>query len=59
MAPPKQSVPANESKDPVKSTEADDPLEKAEAAKEKKTGSTVDGMKGEAELDAAIEEGEK
>lgn len=46
-------------KDPVKSTEAQDPLEKAEAAKEKKTGSAVEGMKGEKELDEAIEAAEK
>jgi len=46
-------------KNPVKSSGADDALEKAEAAKEKKSGSTVDGMKGGDELDAAIEEAEK
>ena len=49
----------NYPKDPAKSTEAQDPLEKAEAAKEKKTGSAVDGMKGEEALDEAIENAEK
>ena len=45
--------------DPKATTEVDDPLEKAEAAKEKKTGSTTEGMKGEKDLDAAIEDAEK
>jgi hypothetical protein len=60
--PPKSSeAPAKEaqSNGPVKSSQADDALEKAEAAKEKKTRSTVEGMKGEDELDAAIAEAEK
>lgn len=49
----------NYPKNPTKSTEAEDPLEKAEAAKEKKTGSTTEGVVGEKELDEAIEAEEK
>ena len=52
--PPKEA----QAQDPEQSSGADDALEKAEAAKEKKTSSAVEGMKGEEELDAAIEEAE-
>jgi len=61
MPPKSNEAPAKEAqnKNPDKSSGATDALEKAAAAQEKKTGSTVEGMKGEKELDAAIEQAEK